>query len=404
MVRRETKIMQTIEQCKEKYEHYKASGLKLDMSRGKPAVDQLDLSRALLALPGQDDGCLLENGVDCRNYGLPAGLPAMRALFAEILGVQPENVIAGGNSSLNMMFDTVAQAFSKGICGGRPWCGERVKFLCPAPGYDRHFGITEYFGIEMINIPIGADGPDMDIVERYVENDASVKGIWCVPKYSNPTGITYSDETVRRFARLKPKADDFRIFWDNSYVLHDISNTPDTLLNLYDEAEKCGNADIVFLFTSTSKITFPGAGVACVAASPKNVEWLLSRIQYQTIGPDKLNQLRHLRMLPDLEAVRAQMARHRAIIQPKFEMVLSAFEDGLKGLSGVSWTKPNGGYFISLDLPRGCASRAVALAKEAGLVYAGRAPPSRTGGIPRMPIFALRLHIRRFLSWKKLWS
>ena len=207
MVRRETKIMQTIEQCKEKYEHYKASGLKLDMSRGKPAVDQLDLSRALLSLPGQDDGCLLENGVDCRNYGLPAGLPAMRALFAEILGVQPENVIAGGNSSLNMMFDTVAQAFSKGICGGRPWCGEKVKFLCPAPGYDRHFGITEYFGIEMINIPIGADGPDMDIVERYVENDASVKGIWCVPKYSNPTGITYSDETVRRFARLKPKAD-----------------------------------------------------------------------------------------------------------------------------------------------------------------------------------------------------
>ena len=377
MVRRETKIMQTIEQCKEKYEHYKASGLKLDMSRGKPAVDQLDLSRALLALPGQDDGCLLENGVDCRNYGLPAGLPAMRALFAEILGVQPENVIAGGNSSLNMMFDTVAQAFSKGICGGRPWCGEKVKFLCPAPGYDRHFGITEYFGIEMINIPIGADGPDMDIVERYVENDASVKGIWCVPKYSNPTGITYSDETVRRFARLKPKADDFRIFWDNSYVLHDISNTPDTLLNLYDEAEKCGNADIVFLFTSTSKITFPGAGVACVAASPKNVEWLLSRIQYQTIGPDKLNQLRHLRMLPDLEAVRAQMARHRAIIQPKFEMVLSAFEDGLKGLSGVSWTKPNGGYFISLYVMDGCAKRVVQLCKEAGVVLtpAGSAYP-----------------------------
>lgn len=294
----ETKIMQTIEQCKEKYERYKAAGLKLDMSRGKPAADQLDLSRALLSQPGQEESCLLENGLDCRNYGLPAGLPAMRALFADILGVRPENVIAGGNSSLNIMFDTVAQAYSKGVCGEKPWCSEKVKFLCPVPGYDRHFGITEYFGVEMINIPVGADGPDMDAVERYVESDASIKGIWCVPKYSNPTGITYSDETVRRFARLRPKAADFRIYWDNSYVLHDIGDTPDTLLNLYAEAEACGNEDIVFLFTSTSKITFPGAGVACVAASPKNIDWMLRRIQYQTIGPDKLNQLRHLRMLP----------------------------------------------------------------------------------------------------------
>ena len=263
----ETKIMQTIEQCKEKYERYKAAGLKLDMSRGKPAADQLDLSRALLSQPGQEESCLLENGLDCRNYGLPAGLPAMRALFADILGVRPENVIAGGNSSLNIMFDTVAQAYSKGVCGEKPWCSEKVKFLCPVPGYDRHFGITEYFGVEMINIPVGADGPDMDAVERYVESDASIKGIWCVPKYSNPTGITYSDETVRRFARLRPKAADFRIYWDNSYVLHDIGDTPDTLLNLYAEAEACGNEDIVFLFTSTSKITFPGAGVAVMAAS-----------------------------------------------------------------------------------------------------------------------------------------
>lgn len=222
----ETKIMQTIEQCKEKYERYKAAGLKLDMSRGKPAADQLDLSRALLSQPGQEESCLLENGLDCRNYGLPAGLPAMRALFADILGVRPENVIAGGNSSLNIMFDTVAQAYSKGVCGEKPWCSEKVKFLCPVPGYDRHFGITEYFGVEMINIPVGADGPDMDAVERYVESDASIKGIWCVPKYSNPTGITYSDETVRRFARLRPKAADFRIYWDNSYVLHDIGDTP----------------------------------------------------------------------------------------------------------------------------------------------------------------------------------
>ena len=364
----ETEIMQTIEQCKEKYERYKAAGLKLDMSRGKPSADQLDLSRDLLSQPGREESCLLENGFDCRNYGLSAGLPAMRALFADILGVRPENVIAGGNSSLNIMFDTVAQAYSKGVCGEKPWCSEKVKFLCPVPGYDRHFGITEYFGVEMINIPVGADGPDMDAVERYVESDASVKGIWCVPKYSNPTGITYSDETVRRFARLKPKAADFRIYWDNSYVLHDIGDTPDSLLNLYAEAEACGNEDIVFLFTSTSKITFPGSGVACVAASPKNIDWMLRRIQYQTIGPDKLNQLRHLRMLPDLAAVRAQMARHRAVIRPKFEMALNAFATELCGLPGVSWTKPNGGYFISLDLPDGCASRAVAQAKEAGLV------------------------------------
>ena len=321
----ETKIMQTIEQCKEKYERYKAAGLKLDMSRGKPSADQLDLSRALLSQPGQEESCLLENGFDCRNYGLPAGLPAMRALFADILGVRPENVIAGGNSSLNIMFDTVAQAYSRGVCGEKPWCGEKVKFLCPVPGYDRHFGITEYFGVEMINIPIGADGPDMDAVERYVENDASVKGIWCVPKYSNPTGVTYSDETVRRFARLNPKAADFRIYWDNSYVLHDIGDTPDSLLNLYAEAEACGNEDIVFLFTSTSKITFPGAGVACVAASPKNIDWMLRRIQYQTIGPDKLNQLRMdeaSRLLLETDQPIESIARQIGVENTKYFFVL----------------------------------------------------------------------------------
>lgn len=356
-------------QYKEKYESYKNSGMKLDMSRGKPASDQLDLSGYLLGILENDKDCVLENGIDCRNYGLPAGIPQIRKLFGEILGVSPKNVIAGGNSSLNMMFDTVSHAYTKGVAGCTPWGKlEKVKFLCPVPGYDRHFGVTAYFGIDMINIPMNSDGPDMDIVEKYVENDESVKGIWCVPKYSNPSGITYSDETVRRFAALKPKAKDFRIFWDNSYALHDITDTPDTLLNLYEEALKNKNEDIVFMFTSTSKITFPGGGVACFAASDANIAWALESIAYQTIGPDKLNQLRHAKAFPDFASVRAQMEKHRAIIAPKFKAVIDCFEKNLSGIPGVSWTKPNGGYFISLELPEGCASRVVKMASEAGLV------------------------------------
>lgn len=356
-------------QYKEKYESYKNSGMKLDMSRGKPASDQLDLSGYLLGILEDNKDCVLENGIDCRNYGLPAGIPQIRKLFGEILGVSPKNVIAGGNSSLNMMFDTVSHAYTKGVAGCTPWGKlKKVKFLCPVPGYDRHFGVTAYFGIDMINIPMNSDGPDMDIVEKYVENDESVKGIWCVPKYSNPSGITYSDETVRRFAALKPKAKDFRIFWDNSYALHDITDTPDTLLNLYEEALKNKNEDIVFMFTSTSKITFPGGGVACFAASDANIAWALESIAYQTIGPDKLNQLRHAKAFPDFASVRAQMEKHRAIIAPKFKAVIDCFEKNLSGIPGVSWTKPNGGYFISLELPEGCASRVVKMASEAGLV------------------------------------
>ena len=356
-------------QYKEKYESYKNSGMKLDMSRGKPASDQLDLSGYLLGILEDDKDCVLENGIDCRNYGLPAGIPQIRKLFGEILGVSPKNVIAGGNSSLNMMFDTVSHAYTKCVAACTPWRKiKKVKFLCPVPGYDRHFGVTAYFGIDMINIPMNSDGPDMDIVEKYVENDESVKGIWCVPKYSNPSGITYSDETVRRFAALKPKAKDFRIFWDNSYALHDITDTPDTLLNLYEEALKNKNEDIVFMFTSTSKITFPGGGVACFAASDANIAWALESIAYQTIGPDKLNQLRHAKAFPDFASVRAQMEKHRAIIAPKFKAVIDCFEKNLSGIPGVSWTKPNGGYFISLELPEGCASRVVKMASEAGLV------------------------------------
>ena len=366
MVRRETKIMQTIEQCKEKYEHYKASGLKLDMSRGKPAVDQLDLSRALLALPGQDDGCLLENGVDCRNYGLPAGLPAMRALFAEILGVQPENVIAGGNSSLNMMFDTVAQAFSKGICGGRPWCGEKVKFLCPAPGYDRHFGITEYFGIEMINVEMTENGPDVEKICELVK-DPKVKGMFCVPKYSNPDGITYSDDTVRALAALQPAAKDFRVIWDNAYVVHDLNDTPDQLLNIFDVCKEYGTEDNFVEFTSTSKISFPGAGVSVLAASDNNMREIMKRLAMQTISYDKLNQLRHVKYFKNLDGIRAHMKKHAAIIAPKFQIVLDALDRELKEDGLAQWTRPNGGYFISLNTTGCSAKRVGELCKELGV-------------------------------------
>ena len=350
------------------HQEQKALGLDLNMARGKPGREQLDMVMEMYNIPLTADD-FITDGIDARNYGYVAGIPIARRLFADLLGCKPGQVIAGGNSSLEMMFDAVSKAYTHGLLHSeKPWGKlDRVKWICPVPGYDRHFKVTESFGMELLSVPMTETGPDMDRVEQLIR-DPEVRGMWNVPKYSNPTGITYSDETVRRFARLKPKAADFRIYWDNSYVLHDIGDTPDSLLNLYAEAEACGNEDIVFLFTSTSKITFPGAGVACVAASPKNIDWMLRRIQYQTIGPDKLNQLRHLRMLPDLAAVRAQMARHRAIIRPKFGMVLDAFEAELSGLPGVSWTRPNGGYFISLDLPDGCASRAVALAKEAGLV------------------------------------
>ena len=368
----ETKIMQTIEQCKEKYERYKAAGLKLDMSRGKPAADQLDLSRALLSQPGQEESCLLENGLDCRNYGLPAGLPAMRALFADILGVRPENVIAGGNSSLNIMFDTVAQAYSKGVCGEKPWCSEKVKFLCPVPGYDRHFGITEYFGVEMINIPVGADGPDMDAVERYVESDASIKGIWCVPKYSNPQGYTYSDETVRRFANLKPAAKDFRIFWDNAYIIHHLyDDRQDHLLNIIEECEKAGNPDMVYEFVSTSKVSYPGAGIAALISSEANLKEAQEYMNFQIIGHDKLNQLRHVKFFQNLDGVMNQMKKHAEILGPKFEAILQVMDQELSGLGIASWTKPNGGYFISFDAMEGCAKKIVAKAKEAGLTMTG---------------------------------
>lgn len=359
-------------QLMKKFEDYKAEGLQLNMARGKPATDQLNLSMKMLDALNSKSNMQASNGMDCRNYGMPDGLPEMRKLFGELMGLNADNVIVGGNSSLNMMFDTVSCCMTHGLAGCEPWCRQgHLKFLCPSPGYDRHFAITEHFGFELITIPMLKTGPDMDAVEKLVSTDPSIKGIWCVPKYSNPTGVTYSDETVRRFAALKPAAPDFRIFWDNAYCVHDLTDTPDRLLNLWEECRKTGNIDLPIFFASTSKITFPGAGVAAMGASDRNLAVFREHFKYQTIGPDKLNQLRHLAFLKDIDGVHAQMQRHRALIQPKFEIVEQTFRRELGGKGIANWTEPNGGYFISFNVLDGCAKRTVALCKEAGVTLTG---------------------------------
>jgi len=349
------------------YEKLRSLHLSLDMSRGKPGFDNMDLSEKMFDLVGNDTGFKNISGIDCRNYGGLDGLAELKNLFAEILELEPDQIIVGGNSSLNMMFDTIAQAMTHGM-GGEPWGRqEGLKFLCPVPGYDRHFAITEYFGFELIPVPTNENGPDMDIVEELVK-DEKVKGIWCVPKYSNPEGITYSDETVRRMARLKPAAGDFRIFWDNAYVVHDLYEEGDKLLNIYTECVKAGNPDLPIIFTSTSKITFPGAGVAAQAASPNNVSLLKGRMKFQTIGPDKLNQLRHARMFRNAADVRAHMKKHAEILRPKFDAVLNELETKLAHTGIARWTTPKGGYFISLYVPNGCASRVEQLCANAGMI------------------------------------
>ena len=352
---------------KKEYERLKSLGLSLDMSRGKPGSDNLDISNAMLDLVSSKSDFTLKNGADARNYGGMDGIDEMKNLFGEILGVPKECVIVGGNSSLTMMFDTVSQGMTHGL-GGEAWIFEKNrKFLCPAPGYDRHFGIAEYFGFQLITVPMNENGPDMDMVEEYVK-DETVKGIWCVPKYSNPDGITYSDEVVRRLAKLKPAAKDFHIFWDNAYVVHDLYEKGDNLLNLYEECQKCGNEDMPIFFASTSKVTFPGAGVAAMAASPDMTNRIKGRIKYQSIGPDKINQLRHAVLLPDMKAVKAQMLKQAEILRPKFEAVTDEFDNTLKGRGIAKWNKPNGGYFISLFVEKGCAKRVGAICKELGLV------------------------------------
>lgn len=366
-------LLEEKESLQKEYDGYKAMGLKLDMSRGKPGKEQLDISERMLDIVNSGTECKTRDGLDCRNYGLLDGIPSCKELFAKLLGVEPENVMVGGNSSLNMMFDTIACMMTTPIVEGcKPWYEVKDrKFLCPVPGYDRHFSVTEYFGFQMINIPMLPTGPDMDMVEKLVAEDDSIKGIWCVPKYSNPQGITYSDETVRRFANLKPKAKDFRIMWDNAYCIHDVTDTPDSLLNIYEECKKNGTEDSVILFCSTSKITFPGSGVAAMASSPANMKVFKTRYSWQTIGYDKINMLRHMLFFKDLDGVKKHMQKHKAILKPRFDTVINKLETKLSGAGFASWTNPNGGYFVSVDVLDGTAKKVVALCKEAGVVLTG---------------------------------
>ena len=360
-------------QLNKEYEEAKAKELKLDMSRGKPAASQLDMEMDFMNVLNADSIFKTEAGVDCRNYGIMDGIPEARKLIGDVLGVSADNVIVFGNASLNIMYDTVARSEIFGVMGETPWCKlDKVKFLCPVPGYDRHFAITEQFGIEMINVPMTEDGPDMDMVEELVNTDPAVKGIWCVPKYSNPQGYTYSDETVKRFAALKPAAKDFRIYWDNAYVIHDLyEEKKDTLLDIISECEKAGNPDMVYEFCSTSKVTFPGSGIAALAASKANLDFIKKFMTIQTIGYDKVNQLRHVRYFKDAEGMKAHMMKHAAIMRPKFEAVFHVLESELNGLGIGSWTEPKGGYFISFDALDGCAKKIVEKCKEAGVVLTG---------------------------------
>lgn len=361
------------EELEKQFADAKGKGLKLDMSRGKPAPAQLDIAMGLLDVLNSESDMNTETGVDTRNYGLVDGIPEAKRLMAEMMEVPVENVIVYGNASLPIMYDTVSRSMTHGVLGSTPWCKlDKVKFLCPVPGYDRHFKITEHFGIEMINIPMTPTGPDMDLVEKYVQEDAAVKGIWCVPKYSNPQGISYSDETVKRFAALKPAAEDFRIYWDNAYTIHHLyEDKQDYILEILHECEKAGNPDMVYKFSSTSKVSFAGGGIGGFAASKANVEDAKKSMSVQTIGYDKINQLRHVRYFKNLDGMMAHMKKSADIIRPKFETVLSVLDRELGELEIGSWTKPLGGYFISFDAMDGCAKAIVAKCKEAGVVLTG---------------------------------
>ena len=419
-------LTQELTALKAEYEKIKGMGLALDMSRGKPGADQLDLSMGMLDVLDSKTALKSENGTDLRNYGVLDGIPEAKKLMADVIGTKPENVIVYGNSSLNIMYDQVARAEMFGICGNTPWCKlDKVKFLCPVPGYDRHFAITETFGIEMINIPMTENGPDMDLVEKYVNNDETVKGIWCVPKYSNPQGVVYSDETVRRFAALKPAAADFRIFWDNAYVVHHLYKEDQAqILDILEECKKAGNPDMVFEFCSTSKVSFPGSGIAAIASSEANIADIKKRLTIQTIGHDKINQLRHVKFFKNVDGIKAHMEKQAAIasseaniadikkrltiqtighdkinqlrhvkffknvdgikahmekqadlIRPKFELVEKIFSDELASRGIGTWMHPLGGYFISFEAPEGCAKEIVSKCKEAGVVLTGAGSP-----------------------------
>lgn len=367
------------------YKEYAQSGLKLDMSRGKPSAEQLNLSMDMMDVlnSGMDLSC--EDGTDCRNYGVVDGIQEAKVLLGDMIECNPDNLIIFGNSSLNVMYDTVSRSMTHGVMGNTPWCKlDKVKFLCPVPGYDRHFSITEYFGIEMINIPMLSTGPDMDLVEELIKNDDSIKGIWCVPKYSNPQGITYSDETVRRFARLKPAAADFRIYWDNAYGVHHLYDLDqDNLVEILAECKRAGNPDMVYKFCSTSKISFPGSGVAAIAASDNNLVEIKKQMAFATIGHDKVNQLRHVRFFKDIHGMMEHMKKHASILRPKFEMIIDTFAKELKGREIGSWINPKGGYFISFETLEGCAKAVVAKAKKAGVIMTPAGAPYPYGKDPK---------------------
>ena len=351
----------------------KGKGLKLDMSRGKPTPAQLDMAMDIMDVLNSSSDMNAENGMDTRNYGMMDGIPEAKRLMGEMMGVPAENVIVYGNASLTIMYDTVSRSVTHGVLGSTPWCKlDKVKFLCPAPGYDRHFKITEHFGIEMITIPMTPEGPDMDLVEKYVQEDPAVKGIWCVPKYSNPQGYSYSDETVKRFAALQPAAEDFRIFWDNAYGIHHLyEDKQDQILEILSECEKAGHPDMVYEFCSTSKVSFAGGGISAMASSKANLDDARKSMTIQTISYDKVNQLRHVKYFKNLDGMLAHMRKHAEIMRPKFEAVQKVLEDELSGLGIGSWTKPLGGYFISFDAMEGCAKAIVAKCKEAGVVLTG---------------------------------
>ena len=351
-----------------KFDEVKQQGLSLDMSRGKPGKDQLDLTTDMLNVMVNDDDCKAENGFDCRNYGVLDGIPECKKLFADLLQVDTKNIIIGGSSSLNLMYDYLNQCMFMGVAGCEPWNKQgKVKFICNVPGYDRHFAITEYFGIEMISVEMNNDGPDVEKIRELVK-DPMVKGMFCVPKYSNPNGVTYSDDVVKALASLKPAAKDFRVIWDNAYIIHELTDTPDVLMNIFDACKEFGTEDYFVEFTSTSKISFPGAGVSAIAASDKNISEIKKRLNFQTISYDKLNQLRHVKYFKNLDGIKAHMDKHAAIIAPKFNLVLEMLQKEIAPLGIGEWVKAKGGYFISYNTIGCSAKRIGELCKEAGLV------------------------------------
>ena len=377
-------LLEIKEGLEKEYAKFKGMGLSLNMARGKPSAAQLDITMPMMDVLNSSSVLKAEDGTDCRNYGGVDGIFEAKQLMADMVGSKPENVIVYGNSSLNIMYDTVSRSYTHGVMGETPWCKlDKVKFLCPVPGYDRHFGVTEYFGVEMVNVPMTPQGPDMDIVEKLVSEDASIKGIWCVPKYSNPQGVVYSDETVRRFAALKPAAKDFRIYWDNAYVVHHLyENDQAEILDILSECEKAGNPDMVYEFCSTSKISFPGSGVAAVVTSKANVAAIVKQLENQTIGHDKVNQLRHVRYFKNVDGILSQMMKHADIMRPKFEMILDTFNAELKGLEIGNWLEPKGGYFITFEALEGCAKNIIAKAKEAGVAMTPAGAPFPYGKDP----------------------